>query len=845
MILGRASRHYLRRHPWLLSLSILGVALGVAVVVAVDLANESARRGFLLSVEALSGRATHEIVGGPRGLPEVVYRNLRVKQGVRLSAPVVEGYARTAGPAGQTFKILGIDPFAEGHFRALIGARESRVDVTRLLTQSASVLLTPGAARRLGLGRGDTLKLRIGSAWRRVTIVGLLAVPDPVAQQAFDSVLVTDIATAQELLNMVGRLSRIDLIIGENRGDLMRRVRAVLPPGAQIVRAAHRSQVLDQMTRAFRVNLTALSLLALMVGMFLIYNIMTFTVVQRRVLIGTLRALGVTRRQLYVLVIVEALVIGLIGTAIGTTLGVLLAKGLVGRVVQTINDLYFVLSVTSITLVPASFFKGIALGLGATVVAALAPAWEATRTEVAAVLRRSTIETRSRRRAYLAAVYGTALAVVASAILLVPSRSLLLSYTGLFAVMIAFALLVPLLTLALMRLCRPIMGRIFGVIGEMAAGAVAAKLSRTGTAIAALAVAVSATIGVGIMIDSFRQSFIDWLTLTLRADVYVTAPVIETAPAAATLDPALVARLAALPGVSAISTLRRVRLDGPGGGVVQLRVLHTTARHFEALQFKRGNARDAWKALQDSDAVIVSEPYAYHHRLRLGDKITLRTDDGVRAFGVAGIYYDYGSDEGRVTISRRIYERYWRDRAITSIALYAAHLTDINDLLTRVRAAAGAEQVLIRSNRALRRASLEVFDRTFAITAILRLLATVVAFIGVLSALMALQLERGRELAVLRAIGLTPRQVWRLVTTETGLMGLTSGLLALPLGIGLALALILVINRRAFGWSLQVSIEPTLLLEGLALALVAALLAGLYPALRMASAPPALALRTE
>jgi putative ABC transport system permease protein len=534
----------------------------------------------------------------------------------------------------------------------------------------------------------------------------------------------------------------------------------------------------------------------------------------------------------------------LIGTAVGTTLGVLLAKGLVGRVVQTINDLYFVLSVTSITLVPASFFKGVVLGLGATVIAALAPAWEATRTEVAAVLRRSTIEARSRRRAYLAAVYGTALAVVASAILLVPSRSLLLSYTGLFAVMIAFALLVPLLTLALMRLCRPIMGRIFGVIGEMAAGAVAAKLSRTGTAIAALAVAVSATIGVGIMIDSFRQSFIDWLTLTLRADVYVTAPVIETTPAAATLDPALVARLATLPGVSTISTLRRVRLDGPEG-VVQLRVLHTTARHFKSLQFKRGNVADAWKALQDSDAVIVSEPYAYHHRLRLGDKITLRTDDGVRAFGVVGIYYDYGSDEGRVTISRRIYERYWRDRAITSVALYAAHLTDIDDLLTRVRVAAGGEQVLIRSNRALRRASLEVFDRTFAITAILRLLATVVAFIGVLSALMALQLERGRELAVLRAIGLTPRQVWRLVTTETGLMGLTSGLLALPLGVGLALALILVINRRAFGWSLQVSIEPTLLLEGLALALVAALLAGLYPALRMASAPPAVALRTE
>ena len=186
---------------------------------------------------------------------------------------------------------------------------------------------------------------------------------------------------------------------------------------------------------------------------------------------------------------------------------------------------------------------------------------------------------------------------------------------------------------------------------------------------------------------------------------------IQTAPAAAILDPTLVARLATLPEVSEISTLRRVRLDGPEG-VIQLRVLHTNARHFEAFQFKQGNVADAWKALQDSDTVIVSEPYAYHHRLSVGDTITLRTDGGMHGFNIVGIYYDYGSDEGRVTMSRRIYERYWRDRAITSVGLYAAHLTDIDDLLTRVQALAGTQEVLIRSNQALRQASLEVFRIT-------------------------------------------------------------------------------------------------------------------------------------
>ena len=145
----------------------------------------------------------------------------------------------------------------------------------------------------------------------------------------------------------------------------------------------------------------------------------------------------------------------------------------------------------------------------------------------------------------------------------------------------------------------------------------------------------------------------------------------------------------------------------------------------------------------------------------------------------------------------------------------------------------------------MREASIEVFDRTFAITAVLRLLATIVAFIGVLSALMALQLERARELAILRATGLTPRQLWQLVTAETGLMGFCAGLFAIPLGIGMALALILVINRRSFGWTLEISVEPMILVQGLLLALIAALLAGLYPAFKMTRTPPALALRVE
>ena len=230
--------------------------------------------------------------------------------------------------------------------------------------------------------------------------------------------------------------------------------------------------------------------------------------------------------------------------------------------------------------------------------------------------------------------------------------------------------------------------------------------------------------------------------------------------------------------------------------------------------------------------------------------MTLRTDRGEQALRVAGVFYDYGSTAGVVMIARSTYERLWDDRAVSGLALEAAPGAASGDTAARLvdalRArAAGGPDVLIRSNRSLREASLVIFDRTFAITAVLRLAIVGVAFIGVLSALMALQLERGREIAVLRALGCTPRQVWVMITTQTGLMGLLAGLFAVPVGIGLALVLIRVINRRSFGWTMPVEVSPVVLVEGLALALTAALLAGIVPARRMARASPADALRDE
>jgi putative ABC transport system permease protein len=260
---------------------------------------------------------------------------------------------------------------------------------------------------------------------------------------------------------------------------------------------------------------------------------------------------------------------------------------------------------------------------------------------------------------------------------------------------------------------------------------------------------------------------------------------------------------------------------------------------------KEGRPRDAWPALLRG-AVLVSEAFSYRTGVGLGDRVRLRTAFGDREFPVAGVYYDYASDRGIVLMSRATYLRFWRDPALSGFALELAPGADPDRVAIRLREALGAGRALsIQSNRSLKRLSLEIFDRTFRITGVLRLLAGLVAFIGVLSSLMALQLERTRELGVLRANGLTPAQVWQLVTTQTGLMGLAAGLLSLPVGLALAWIMIYVVNRRSFGWTIHMQVDAGVLLQALLLALGAALLAGLYPAFRMARTSPALALREE
>jgi putative ABC transport system permease protein len=855
----RLSARGLLRRPFQTALCVLGVALGVAVVVAIDLANSSASRAFHLSSDTVTGKATHEITGVNNNLDQEVYRRVRVDLGVRNSAPVIDLYANAVELNNQTVHVLGVDVFAEPPFRTLAvndAQSVARTDFSQFISRPDTVLLSSATARRANLTVGDTLTLRVGGVKKPLRIVGLIESRAD-TNQALDDIVLMDIGTAQETFGMIGKLTRVDLIADERTPEgreLLDRIRAILPPDAQIGRPAARSASIESISDAFELNLSALSLLALVVGMFLIYNTITFSVVQRRGMFGTLRCLGVVRREIFMMVLSEALLIALVGGALGLLLGIALGRGAGVLVTRTINDLYYSVNVRDVSVSWPSLVKGYALGIFAALAAALAPAYEATSVPPISVMRRSLIEQRVGQLLPKLFIVGVVLMAVGAALLLL-SHSLIVNFGGIFVAVLGAALISPLIVSLFTARLVPFMSRIAGVIGRIAARGIAGSLSRTAVAIAAMMIAVSVITGLQSMIDSFRRTVELWLGQTLVADVYVTSGIIGN-ERNGSISSDIALDLSRLPQVELVESVRRSTVEfaiqqsetnsGKRAAVLAsdnsplLDARNTVWNLDGAAQQQRTDA------MRGKQVIAVSEPFANRNAITpQNNHVLLRTAQGWREFEVRGVFYDYGSDQGLIVMRRDLYASLWGDDKITSLGVHLKPDAQLAPFLTELRRRYAGETLVITSNVDLRKNALGVFDRTFAITGALNFLSTLVAVIGMLSALMALQIERTREFGTLRANGMTLPQLWRMQLIETGLLGSIAGVLALPLGLMLAIVLIYIINLRSFGWTIQLNLQWTTFAQALAVAIGSALVATLYPSWRLRALKIAQAVRQE
>jgi putative ABC transport system permease protein len=843
---------YLRKHLLQSLLLVLGIALGVALVVSVDIANVSADRSLTLSAETLSGGVTHRITGAASGIDETIYTELTVGLGFSDAAPYVEDYVNVIRLDGRPVRLIGIDPLA-GLYSA--PGENGFFDfsppgaMTELMTVPGTALVSAELASEAGVRVGDSIRLRYGARSFDVKVAGLIDSGDSNVSESLEGVIVTDITTAQELLHKPGVLTYIDLNLDEEQpgsAKTLERIRQSLPEGVRVETSGSLTESARGMTEAFELNLLALSLLALFVGLFLIYNTVTFSVLERRPVYGTLRSIGVTGRQIMIMVLAETLILGFIGSVIGIALGIILGRGIVGLVTRTINDLYFTLTVTGFSVSSYTIIKGIMLGLCASFLAAAIPSVEASRVMPAGVLRRSQIEGLVIKSIPYLTAFGLGFIGLGALLLYVRDSSLGLSLVSLFLILLGASFLVPFCTSVLMPVFSAIAGRA-GVIMRMAPRNVVRSISRTGVAIASLTVAVSVIVSVDIMIGSFRTTVEDWLDYTLNADIFITLPSGNIGSDAG-MDPEIRGMVKGFPGIERVAAARRVDLRSDQyGRFILLAVTEDIAVNNRKFLWSEAEGESLWNKVENG-SVLISESFAYRNEITPGpgNTVLLPTDEGEREFPVAGVYYDYGSQAGVVLMSDAVYRRNWNDSRITSLAAYVSPGRDVGQTLNGLRSSLEPDYGLVfKSNRALKESAIDTFDRTFTITSALRILVIIVAFVGVLSSLMSLQLERVREFGVLRALGMTVSQMRRLMFVENGIIGLTAGVLSLPLGAALSLILIYVVNLRSFGWTLGFSASPRYFIEALVIAFAAALFAGIYPALRSGREKTAALIREE
>jgi putative ABC transport system permease protein len=448
-------------------------------------------------------------------------------------------------------------------------------------------------------------------------------------------------------------------------------------------------------------------------------------------------------------------------------------------------------------------------------------------------LDRADLERRARHGVKVLAVGGLVAALLGGLVLVLGS-GLVAGFGGIFAVMMAFAAVVPLIVVIATRL----LGRLPGapLWWRLCVRGAGAAISRTGIAVAALTVAVAAVIGVSVMIDSFRASVADWLERTLQADFYVGAP--------SPMPPAVADRLGAVEGVDYVSRSRFARIPS-AQGYTNVRGLALPRAGWSRFELVSGGRESAREAFLSGEGVLVSEPYARQNGVGLGDDVEPLVKGG-EPLPIVGIFRDYASVKGVIVMPLATYRALFDDDQLTGVGVHLAAGVAPDSVRSRLaEALTGIAGARLQDNERIRARSLAVFDQTFRVTAVLRLLAGFVAIVGVLGSLMALQLDRAREYATYRALGLTRGQLGAMAFGESGVLGTLAGLCAMALGVLLAALLVFVINRRAFGWTMAFEVGPGPLVGGLALAIGAALVAAVYPAWSIARQSPAAGLKEE
>jgi len=847
-LLRRISLKHMTLQKAQLLVAVSGLCLGVAAMVAIDVVNKSVLQSFTESIDHVAGRASLSITSGDLGFPDTLLDRVQRVPGVEYAVPVIEANANLAMGSQRAVMILGIDTLQDYKIRDYSLKDESTdiPDPLLFLAKKDSILLSRAMAKREGIKIDDKIQLQTVQGIKTFRVRGLLNPKGP-AKVAGGDIAVMDIFAAQAAFGMEGRIDRIDVsfLPGQKLASMRERISKVLPKGYTVDTPAGRTRQVEILLDRFQKSMQFISMMVIMVGMYLIYNSVSISVVQRRREIGILRAVGCKKREIISLFLIETIILATIASLVGVGIGLILAKLSVGIVAQSITDIYIQTSVTTLVFSWMTVFRDAAFGVLASLVAAIYPVTTGVRKPPLSMIRPlPTGGNRFRARPIVRILSGCSLSLTA-AILIAYETAAVGSVFRTAGVIISSALFliigVSLLTPSFLQwsliLFRRFLAPLLGAKGRLAGISLQKNIPRNGVAVAAIFFSIALYVCSANTLYSLKVSMFDWIDSVIRADILISSghPIATGGAHNIPMPEALGAEIAKIPGIKSVEPFRKGNLEYRGRRIL-LEVFDVALRmHYCPGMFAKGTKEDAVRLTPNQDNVMINEGFAARYHLQPGDTVVLPTPDGPVRFGVAAVVVSYTSDSGVIWMDINTYRRHWRDTLVDTYEVLVKNKQDILKIRQAILNRFGKKRHLFAlPAREFKQEIRKILEGSFLITHAVNIIVLMIAGFGIVITLLASILERTREIGVLRAIGMTRRQVAGLVIIESALIGTVGGCIGAVCGLLLGWIELEGFFRLDYGASIIYQIHYPTVAGAILVAGILAALAGFYPARRAA-----------
>lgn len=784
-LLRTLSLSYVRRHLAKTILTLLGVVVGVATFSSIESAKGTLVKGIRSTVDRVAGKAQLQITM-EGGVPEEVQEQVRALPGIRATSPVIEQIVTPEKGELGSLMVIGIDLLGDREMRdyGFEGDDADLDDPLFFLAQPDSAIFTRQFSEKAGLKGGGSIALKVPKGVKRVTARGMLT-PKGFAEAFGGNLMVVDVYAAQDLFGRGRRFDRIDVRLEEGTSVAQgtATLEKALGPAYRVETPGKRGEQIEKIVANFVAGFNVSSGFALAIGIFLIFNAFNVAVNRRRRDIGTLRALGATPRQVQLLFLAEALVIGLAGGLLGTLAGTTFSQVFLKMMGQTSETLYGVTSSGVVRLPPLVVMQSMLLGIAASLLGAWGPALTASRISPTEAFAKGAFQARPPGSSFLRIAAGAVTLGGAFLMALKPPfggnpfifTELLLGGAGI-------VLLVGPLARLLLLFLVPLVTRFAPVAGRLAGDTLLGNARRTSGTIMAMALSLTFVLGLGGYMGSTKKALERWMNDSLTCDLFVRASANFNRPDF--LFPGgLREELLKVPGVKSVESFRAIRPLYQGHQIIIASIEIDPLLERMKYDFTQGDVDSMRRGLTMEGKCVVSDNFSRRFKLGVGQSVELATPEGKVSFTIAAVVRDYGSDQGTVLLDRSQFLRFWQDDRVDIYDVSVLPGTPVGQVRELIRTRlSGRYPALVSTRQEFIAEISRAIDAFYALTRVTLFLALLVAFLGIVSALLISVAERTREIGILKALGALPAQLARGIVLEALLLALVGLVLALPAG---------------------------------------------------------------